>query len=333
MAALGVGVIGLGVGEQHAIAFANHPDCRVVALCDLDQAKLDSVGARYPQARRYHSAEALLDDRDVQIVAVASYDDHHAGQIVRALDSGRHVFAEKPLCVSDAEAEAIRAALRRAPDLHLSSNTVLRMTPRFRELRADIARGAMGRVFYAEADYNYGRLNKLTQGWRGGIPGYSVMLGGGIHMVDLLLWLTGGRVVEVSALGNGIASAGKFAGNDLAVALLRFADGVVAKVTANFGCVHPHFHRLMIYGTEATFENAAPSAWRYTSRDPAVAPTRIDSPYPGIAKGDLIPSFVAAITGRGTAEVSADDVFASLSVCLAVDRSLASGRPEPVRLF
>jgi predicted dehydrogenase len=329
--ALGVGVIGLGVGEQHALAFANHPDCRLVALCDLDQAKLDSVGARYPQARRYTDPRKLLDDPDLQIVAVASYDDHHAAQIVRALESGRHVFAEKPLCISEAEAQRIRVALRRASNLCLSSNTVLRMTPRFRELRADIARGAMGRVYYAEADYNYGRLHKLTEGWRGRIPGYSVMLGGGIHMVDLLLWLTGGRVVEVSALGNGIASAGGFAGNDLAVALLRFADGAVAKVAANFGCVHPHFHRLLIYGSEATFENAVPSAWRHTSRDPAAPPTRIDTPYPGVSKGALIPSFVDAIMGRGPAEVTADDVFAALSVCLAIDRSLASGRPEAVR--
>lgn len=331
--ALGVGVIGLGVGEQHALAFANHRDCRLVALCDLDQAKLGSVGARFPQARRYADPQALLDDPEVQVVAVASYDDHHASQIVHALESGRHVFAEKPLCMSEAEAQQIRAILRRAPNLCLSSNTVLRMTPRFRELRADIARGAMGRVYYAEADYNYGRLHKLTEGWRGRIPGYSVMLGGGIHMVDLLLWLTGGRVVEVAALGNGIASAGKFAGNDLTVALLRFADGAVAKVAANFGCVHPHFHRLLVYGTEATFENGVPAAWRHTSRDTSVAPARIDTPYPGVSKGDLVPGFVDAILGRGQAEVTADDVFAALSVCFAIDRSVASGRPETVNLI
>ena len=48
---LGVGVIGLGVGEQLAAAFDRHPDCRLVALCDLDEARLHSVAARYPGVR------------------------------------------------------------------------------------------------------------------------------------------------------------------------------------------------------------------------------------------------------------------------------------------
>lgn len=332
--ALGVGVIGLGVGESLAEAFNRHADCAVVALCDLDAGRLAQVGARYPGARRHRSAEALIDDPAVSIVVVASYDDHHAPQILRALKAGRHVFAEKPLCLSENEALDILAALQRAPELRLSSNTILRMSPRFRALRDEIAGGRMGKVFYAEADYNYGRLHKLTEGWRGRIPNYSVMLGGGIHLVDLLLWLLGTEVTEVCGYGNSIAgrAAGSgFAGHDLSAALLRFADGTVAKVAANFGCVTPHFHRLLVYGTQATFENALPDALRYVSRDPATPPERISAGYPAVGKGDLVPGFVDAVLRRGCAVVSERDVFAALATCFAIDRAIASGRPEPVR--
>jgi predicted dehydrogenase len=331
---LGVGVIGLGVGERLAVTFAEHADCRLAALCDVDEARAAAVNARYPGVRRYTSAEALIDDPAVQIVAVASYDQDHAAQILRALDAGRHVFSEKPMCTSEADAGRIRQALTRAPKLRMSSNTILRMAPRFQALRADIVGGKMGRLYYAEADYNYGRLQKLTEGWRGQVPQYSVMLGGGIHMVDLLLWLIRSNVVEVSAYGNAIAgknAGSRFDGNDLAVALLRFADGTIAKVAANFACVFPHFHRLIVYGTEASYENALPDALRYVSRDPAQPPDKIVDEYPGMGKGDLIPSFVDAVLGRGRAMVEENDIFAALAVCYAIDRSIASGQPESVR--
>ena len=330
---LGVGVIGLGVGEQLANAFARHPDCQLVALCDSDEEKLASVAAKFPNVRRYKAADALIDDPDIQIVAVASYDQDHAQQIIRSLDSDRHVFSEKPICTSLADAHAIRSALTRKPGLRFSSNTILRMSPRFRALKENIASGEMGDIYYAEADYNYGRLHKLTEGWRGRLSDYSVMLGGGIHMIDLLLWLMDRKVVEVTGYGNSIASksaGSSFAGNDLAVSLLHFNDGSIAKVSANFGCIFPHFHRLIVYGTTASFENGLLSALRYVSRDPTIPPQRVTDEYPGMGKGDLVPSFVDAVMGRGKAIVDEQDVFAALSVCFAIDRSIATGRRETV---
>lgn len=333
MEGLGVGVIGLGVGAHLAAAFDHHPECRLAALCDQNEARLMEVGSQFPGAKRYRSAEEMIDDPGLQIVVVASYDHQHAFQILRALRAKRHIFSEKPICTTEAEAAAIREALAESPGLRLTTNTLLRASPRFLALHKEILRGNMGKLYYCEADYNYGRFEKLTRGWRGQSPRYSVMLGGGIHMIDLLLWLIGSPVIEVAAYGNAIAarSAGSaFSGNDLAVALLRFADGTVAKVAANFGCVFPHFHRLVLYGTKATFENALPDALRYTSCDPAVSPEHVVDAYPGMQKGALIPSFVDAIAGRGRAMVDEQDAFAALSVSFAIDRSLASGRPEAV---
>lgn len=331
---LGVGVIGLGIGQALASALDSHPDCRLAALCDIDEARLAAVASRYRGAHRHGSAEALIDDPAVQIVVVASYDYNHAAQVLRALGAGRHVFCEKPMCVSEEEASAIRTALEHAPCLRLSTNTILRKSPRFEALHRQIARGEMGRLFLVEADYNYGRLHKLTEGWRGDRSDYSVMLGGGIHMADLLLWLVGSPVIEVSAYGNAIAgkdAGSRFGGNDLAVALLRFADGTIGKVAANFGCVYPHFHRLIVYGTKATFENALPHALLYRSRDPAQAPDCIEDAYPGAGKGDLIPSFIDAVLGRGRAVVDEEDVFATLSLCFTIERAIAGGRAESVR--
>ena len=132
-----------------------------------------------------------------------------------------------------------------------------------------VERGDFGRLYHLEGEYNYGRIHKLIQGWRGEINHYSVVVGGAVHVVDQLLWLTGGRVTEVACFGNGISSAGTtFRHDDMAAALLRFEDGVTATVTANFACMRPHGHGLVVCGTRATFVNDHPQGWLYTSRDP-----------------------------------------------------------------
>jgi predicted dehydrogenase len=205
------------------------------------------------------------------------------------------------------------------------------MSPRFRSLYADIAAGRLGDIFYVEADYNNGRLYKLAEGWRGRIKDYSVMLGGGIHMIDLVLWLTGQRVVEVSAMGGSFNSRQiGIEPNDLSVALLRLRNGALAKVAANFGCVEPHFHRLTVYGTAATFENARGDALLWENRDPASPARAIDTAYPGVDKGDMIPAFMDAIAGRGKAEVDEDEAFAALSVAFAIDQAQRTRSPVMV---
>jgi predicted dehydrogenase len=324
-------IIGLGVGEQHIAGYERVKGCRVTALCDVDPEKRAMAAERYPDKRVVADAMELLTDPDVDAVSVASYDDAHRDQIVAALEHGKHVFAEKPVCLFEHEARDIRSAMDAHPGLLLSSNLILRRSPRFIELRERVASGRLGELFYAEAEYDYGRLEKITEGWRGKQPFYSAVYGGSVHMVDLVLWLTGDRVVEVEAFGNAIASRESGFGNfDLVAALLRFESGLVSKVTVNFGCVRPHFHGLALYGTAATFVNDVPDGRLYTSRDPEVPPEPVTSAYPGAHKGDLVEGFARAIVNGGAPPVTTDEVFDVMSVCFAIERAAHEGRVVPV---
>jgi predicted dehydrogenase len=242
------------------------------------------------------------------------------------------VFVEKPLCLSLEEGVQIASALRKRPDLKLSSNLILRCSPRFRDLKTRITAGELGEVYAIEAQYNYGRIEKLTDGWRGDIDFYSVFLGGGVHMVDLIRWLTGAEVEEIYATGNRIATAGSgFRHLDYICSLLRLNNGIRAQVSANFGCVHPHFHGLTVYGTQATFINDTPDARLITSRDPEKPAQVITTPYPGCAKGDLLGKFLDEIMGARSMEVTADEVFRTMAVCFAAEESLNTGRPVEVK--
>lgn len=328
---LRAGVIGLGVGAAHLEAYRAHPRCRAAAVCDLDPAKREAALRGGDGLRAYEAADELLADPDIDVVSIASYDDKHAEQTLRALRAGKHVFVEKPLCLNRNDAREIREALRNRPELRLSSNLVLRACPRFAALKQRIDAGELGELFCIEGDYLYGRLHKITHGWRGEIENYSVVLGGAIHIVDLMLWLTGGTVAEVSAVGNQIASRGsRFRYRDQVLALLRFESGLIGKVGVSYGCVRPHFHALSVYGTRGTWANDAPHARWYESRDPQREVQPVDDLYPGVHKGALLAGFIDAILAGGECAVTENDALRCLSVCLAIEDSAATGRPVRV---
>ena len=324
MTVLRAAIIGLGVGERHIAGYEADARCKVVALCDIDKTRLAEVGARHPDCRLTVDPHDILSDDSIDVVSIASYDDMHYRQVMHAITAGKHVFVEKPLCLYAHELAEIRAALEKHPQLQLSSNLILRRSPRFYRLRERIRSGELGSPYYCEADYNYGRINKIVEGWRGARPFYSVMHGGGIHMIDLVMWLLGERPVAVSAFGNAITTQGtQFKFNDCVAALLKFPSGATAKITANFGCVFPHHHNLTVYGTAATFVHDRQGARLYKSRDPAIAPLPVEDAYEGAAKGDMVPAFVAAILDNGEPEVSSADVVEAMSVSLAIEQAAA----------
>jgi predicted dehydrogenase len=322
---LTAGIIGLGVGEAHIEGYENHPGSRVGAVCDFNQARLEEVGRKHPGIGLTSRADDIIDDPSIDIVSIASYDCDHFPQVMRAIEKGKHVFVEKPLCLYEREAREIRGALANKPDLKISSNLILRKSPRFMSLKKWIDAGRFGSLYHIEGDYNYGRLNKITEGWRGDIDFYSVVHGGGIHLLDLFLWLTGDRVEEAAAAGNGISSRGsKFRYNDMVVSILRFASGMTGKLAVNYGCVHPHFHPLTVYGTKATFINGRENASLYESRDPEKPPQAVRSAYPGVRKGALIHGFVESILRGTEPEVGKEDIFRAMSVCFAIEEAAAS---------
>ena len=326
-ARLRIGVVGLGIGRDHLEAYREDPRCEVVAVCDRDAEKR----TQYPDIPWVADAAEFLERADIDAVSIASYDADHAAQVLLALEHDKHVFVEKPLCIHESEARAIRAALTKRPHLKLSSNLILRKSPRFVHLWERIRAGDLGSLYYLEGDYLYGRVERLVAGWRTELENYSLVLGGAIHMVDLLMWLSGEAIVEVTAMQNKIATAGSaFQHPDMTAALVHFEGGALGKVSVNGACVYPHFHAINIYGTKATFHHQRDAGMLYTSAEPDAVAERIALPYRGYRRGDLIPAFVDSILVGGEPGVTAEDVFRTMAVCFAIERSVASVRPERV---
>jgi predicted dehydrogenase len=326
---LRAGVIGLGVGEQHALSYAAIPGVELRVLCDRDPVKLAEVGARYPLARRVTDYRAVVEDPEVDVVSICSYDDHHAAQAIAAFRHGKHVMIEKPVALDRTTAEAVLRAQQDSGKL-ITSNLILRRSPRFRKIRAMARAGEFGEIFYLEGDYIHDILWKITEGWRGRMDFYCVTFGGGIHLIDLMRWILGEEVVEVAGMGNKILTRGTaYKYDDTIVNLLRFANGALGKCLTTFGPRRPKFHALNVYGTRRTFVNDLPDG-KLFSGDRAEDELAETTPYPAIAKGDLLPDFIAAIREGREPEVSARDVFRVMAVCLAAWDATQSGRTVPV---
>jgi predicted dehydrogenase len=329
---IGVAVTGLGVGEQHVRVYAADPRARVVWLHDLDGARARTLARQVPGARVAADYEAVIADPAVDLVSIASFDDHHFQQACDALSAGKHVFVEKPLCLTGEQLAQLKALWTAAGGrLKLGSNLVLRTAPLYAWLRRAIADGELGTLYAFDGDYLYGRLHKITEGWRQKVGGYSVMLGGAIHMVDLMLWLTCERPRRATAGGNHIVSRDTgFAYDDFRAATLEFDSGLIGRITANFGCVHRHQHVLRVFGTRATFlyDDAGPRM--HTARDPSGPTRELDLAALPAGKGELIPAFLDAVGGAPGYEVQTQSFFDGISICLACDEAARTGRPVTI---
>jgi len=329
-----VGIIGLGVGKKHILAFNKHPGCQVTALCDFSDSRLSDAAEFCPDVMLTEQADQVLDNPDIDLVSIASYDNYHYEQIVRALRNRKHIFVEKPLCLYSKQAFEIRKLLEKHPELRLSSNLNLRTCPRFVHMKEAVGTGEMGDIYYSEGDYLWGRISKLTEGWRKDMEFYSIVYGAAVHMIDIIIWMTDKKPVEVQGYGNAIASSGSdFKFNDFAVILMKFEDGSVAKVTGNGGCVHPHFHKLSIYGTKKTFSHNESGVKLWLGLDSGFESQQISEAYPANAeKGRVITSFVDSIIDPGKKAVVPDeDVFTTMSVCFAAEESIQKGQPVSVK--
>ena len=331
---LNVAVIGLGVGEQHARAFAAAPDAQVTWLYDLDTAKSDRIARDLGQGRVAESYDQILADPNVDAVSIATFDHLHFDEVCRAFGAGKHVFVEKPLCRTAAEVDEIAARWDKAGRPHLRSNLVLRGAPVYGWLKNAIAAGEFGEIYAFDGDYLYGRLEKITEGWRKDVPDYSVMEGGGVHIIDLMLWLMGETPAAVSTLGSKIATQGTgFQYDDFMAATFTFASGAVGRITANFGCVHPHHHVIRLFGTKATFiyDDQGPRLFR--SRTDGARAEKLDlAPLPD-GKGVLIPDFIQAIQTGADPAPAAEREFDLIRVIAAADAAHRDGSPQTIRPY
>ena len=328
---LNLGVIGLGVGARHAQTLYSNKKVNLVSLCDFDNKKINLYKKIFKNCNFTNNPDDIFKNPSIDIVTIASYDNFHAEHILKAIKFNKHFFVEKPFCLNINELNKICSNLKKKKKITFSSNLILRNNPAFVDLKKKIKKKIIGNIYYCEGDYNYGRINKILDGWRGQVPFYSVVLGGAIHLIDLIIWLSNKRVRSVIADGNKISTKNtKFKNYDLVSALLKFEDGMIVKVTSNFASVTPHHHILSVYGTKSSFFYNNKVVKFYNSRNDLKG-NKINYNFSNEQKSRILNSFIDSVYYKKNLKiVHENEIINLMSVCLTIEKSLKTKKWEKV---
>ena len=122
---LKIGIIGTGKICQgvHLPAYDKIDDVEIVALCDIDENKLNSLKEKYPKARLYTDFEEMLNKEELDAVDICTPNNIHSKAAIYALNKGVNVMCEKPDAVSVIEAEKMKEAAEKSCDEILSETS------------------------------------------------------------------------------------------------------------------------------------------------------------------------------------------------------------------
>ena len=230
---LNVLVVGCGnMGASHARAYHKIPDYHIAGLVsrgpERRQALMEQIG-QYPG---YDDFETALKTTQPDVVSINTYPDTHASYAIKSLESGAHVFLEKPIALTTEEAQKV-------VDCAVSNNRklvigyILRVHPawkKFTELSQSLGKPLVMRM---NLNQQSAGQNWLTH--KSLMESMSPIVDCGVHYVDVMCQMTRSKPVSVSAIGarlSGEVDADMYNYGQLQV---KFADGSVGWYEAGWG--------------------------------------------------------------------------------------------------
>lgn len=206
---LKIGVLGFGsMGRTHTWAVRNLPfffpsiafSAETCSIVTRHPEKSEAICRQFGIPRFALSEEEILNDPAIDVIDVCTPNVAHRETLKKAIASGKHVFCEKPLCISPAEAKEILAVPRREGQILGMSFNYRWLAPVMRAKQL-IDEGRIGRILHFDACYLHSSATDTQKpaGWKQDrtVCGGGVLFDLGSHVLDLMGWLCG-RFCEVS---------------------------------------------------------------------------------------------------------------------------------------
>ena len=189
-------VAGLGnMGMSHALAYAKNPGFDIVGLVNRSKVELPE-----PLARReiLPSFEDALKELKPELASVNTYSDSHAEYAIKAMEAGCHVFVEKPLATTVADAERV-VACAKANNRKLVIGYILRHHPSWMKL-IELARG-LGGPYVFRMNLNQQSSGKTWETHKALMQTTPPIVDCGVHYVDVMCQITDAKPVSVRGMG------------------------------------------------------------------------------------------------------------------------------------
>jgi predicted dehydrogenase len=321
-------VAGLGWWGQHMVrSLAGSEHVHIVAAVEKNPARA-AFAAEHGLKFADDLGDALADPA-IDAVILCTPHTLHAEQVLACAAAGKHVFCEKPLALTRADAARSVAACNAAGVL-LGIGHERRYEPAIVEVRRLVREGTLGTLMHAEANFNHDKLANVPAGdWRTSpkdapAAGMTAM---GIHLSDLFVDLLGPASEAFAVTAARVAYPDN---GDVVSALLRFESGATAYLNAIL--VTPHYLCLTVFGSDAWVEvrnethpdTPGPSVLTLQHRDGR----RETRTYEWVNTVRLnLEAFAGAIEGRAPYPFTDAQKVGNIAVLEAIWRSAASKGP------
>lgn len=334
-----IAILGCGgiARTAHLRSLARTPGATVVALADADPASLAAARSLAPAATCSGDYADALEMADVDAVIVSLPPALHADAALRAVRRGKHVYVEKPLATSLADAERVISGWRGTGLIGMMGFNY-RYNPVLQRARARIAAGAVGNLIGVRTVFSTPR--RAIPSWkRQRDTGGGALLDLAVHHIDLLRFLLDAEISQVSAEIRSVSS-----DQDTAFLQLSLTNGATAQSMCSLSAIEED--RIEVYGSAARI-----TIDRYRSLRLEETPARAGGALSGAVKrliGEMgaapyalerrraplhdpsfpaaIAAFVRAIQQSTAVTPSLGDGYRALAVIEAAEQSAASGR-------
>ena len=340
-------LIGCGRVSGNHIAAALDNGLEIVALCDLDAQKAAAQKAQFAlpdSVSVYTDYHKMLEECQPELVAIATYSGTHADIAVDCIEAGCHVIIEKPIALSLADADRIIEAEQRM-GVKVAANHQNRFNAAVQQMRSAVRSGRFGKLLYGTTAIRWTRGEDYygSADWRGTwAQDGGTLMNQCIHAIDLLRWMLGNDVTEVSGVTTN-ALHPYIEAEDMGFALLHFANGSVGMIEGSINTFGGDWEEtLTLFGEKGRAKLGGKCVnvvdeWRFADGDDAESrevegcgenPPNVY----GFGHKSLYADMIEAIRDDRKPYVSSAAGRRALETVLAIYRSSADGKPVKLPL-
>ena len=338
--ALKYGLIGCGRISPNHIAAALDNRLQITAVCDIVPQRMKNIIAAFSLPDTVH---AFTDYRDMlrsekpELVAVATESGKHARIALDCIEQGCHVIIEKPIALSLHDADAVIAAAK-SRNVKVCACHQNRFNSSVQKLRQAVEASRFGRLLHGAAHIRWNRGEDYYRQavWRGTwAQDGGALMNQCIHNIDLLRWMMGGGITDVTGLTDRLLH-GYIQAEDLGLALVRFAGGSYGLIEGTTNVFPSNLEEtLYIFGEKGTAKIGGKSVniieeWRFEDGlDDSESVKASCSENPpnvyGFGHRPLYTDMISAIMTDREPYVTAADGRDALELVLAIYKSAATG--------
>ncbi|MFB2566636.1 aldo/keto reductase [Rhizobium sp. IMFF44] len=251
------GIIGPGrIAQTFADGIAHSRSGKLVAIASRNP---DKPGLRdgFPGARIVNGYEALLADKEIDAVYIATPHTGHAEWAIKAIRAGKHVLVEKPIALSAFDAEAIYYEAKKA-GVFAGEAFMYRVHPQTAKLIELVKSGVIGdlRIIRTSFGFNMGKVNPEHRLFANDMAGGGILDVGGypVSMARLIAGAVDGKPFLDPEKVSGVGHLGQTGVDEWASAVLKFPNNVIAEVSCSI--MANQDNTLRIIGSEGRIEVA-----------------------------------------------------------------------------